>query len=66
MVKQLDVRYLLKRVFFLERVIKIFFQDHQWRALHLQEKMTLAEAKISRKEFKLKRRIFNHPITQNE
>jgi hypothetical protein len=41
MVKQLDVLYILKRVFFLERTINILFEEHQLKGIHLQQNMTL-------------------------
>jgi hypothetical protein len=50
----------------MEKVIKVFFEDHQWQALHLQQKISLAEAKIIRKDFKIKRRIFDTPIIETQ
>lgn len=39
--KQLDILYLLKRVFFLEKIVQTMLDEHQLKGLHLHEKYTL-------------------------
>jgi hypothetical protein len=53
MLKQLDIRYLLKRVNYLERAIEIMLEAHQLKGVHLLKAITLDEAKQQRRDFKL-------------
>jgi hypothetical protein len=57
MKKQLDILYLLERVFFLERTINTLLEEHQLKGLYLHEKLTLEEAKKIRQNFKIKRKL---------
>ena len=49
----MDVEYLLKRVSFLERALDVLLEDHQLKGVHLLKKLTLDEAKVYRKKFKM-------------
>lgn len=55
--KQFDVCFLMRRVIFLERSLRVVLEDHQFKGLHLYEKMTLKEARQLRKFYKLRDRI---------
>lgn len=55
--KQFDVKLLIDRITFMERALKNIYSDHQFKALHLQKKMTISEARDMRELYSLKRII---------
>jgi hypothetical protein len=42
--KHLDVRLLMNKIAFFEKCMYFLFEEHQLRAIHLQNKPTLKEA----------------------
>ena len=52
----MDVEYLLKRINFLERATEVLLEDHHLKGLHLLRKLSLEEAKVHRKTFKMHQR----------
>ena len=55
--KEFDVSFLFKRIIFLERAARVIFADHQFKGLHLHDKLTLEEAEKNRKHFNLKKKV---------
>lgn len=39
--KQFDICFLMRRVIFLERSLRVILEDHQFKGLHMHQKMTL-------------------------
>ena len=48
--KQLDIRLILKKVLYAERVATAVLDKHKAKVLHLQEPLTLEEAEVIRKD----------------
>ena len=55
--KQFDMAFLMKRIIFFERSLRILFEDHQFKGLHMHDKMTLKEAQELRSYYRLRDRI---------
>lgn len=49
--KQLDIRLILNKVQFTERVVNVILDEHQIKGLHLQEYVTLDDAEKVREDF---------------
>lgn len=49
--KQLDIRLILNKVQFTERVVNVILDKHQIKGLHLQEYVTLDDAEKVREDF---------------
>jgi hypothetical protein len=52
--KQFGICFLMKRLIFLERSLRVLFEDHQFKGLHMHEKLTLKEAEELRSFYKLR------------
>ena len=65
-VEQLDIRYLFKRIVFMERALLALFNDKQLQGLHLMRKMTIAEAKEVRKMFDIKGKVHKFMLDGDE
>ena len=55
--KQFDITFLMKRIIFFERSLKILFEDHQFKGLHMHDKMTIKEAQQLRSYYRLRDKI---------
>jgi hypothetical protein len=51
--EQFDISFLMKRVIFLERSLKVILEDHQFKGLHMHQKLTLKEAEELRSFYKI-------------
>jgi hypothetical protein len=47
----------MKRLIFLERSIRILFEDHQFKMLHMYEKLTLKNAQELREFYRMRDRL---------
>jgi hypothetical protein len=56
MSKQLDISYLLERIEYLEMVSTVVLNEKELKGLHLREKLSLKEATIKRRAFKLRKK----------
>ena len=48
--KQMDVRFIMKKILYSERASTVLLEEHQAKILHLQEPLTLEEAEMIRKD----------------
>ena len=55
--KQFDITFLMKRIIFFERSLKILFEDHQFKGLHMHDKLTIKEAQQLRSYYRLRDKI---------
>ena len=46
----MDVRFIMKKILYSERVSNVVLDEHQSKILHLQEPLTLEEAEMIRKD----------------
>ncbi len=69
MQRQLDVRYLFKKLHILENAMMVLLTKPQLKGLMLQHEMTIAEAKKTRRIYGLKSRVkklFKEKIRKSE
>ena len=57
MLKQLDILYLIKRVSFTERALKLMLEEHQFKGIHLMDRVTMREARSIRKAYKMRHQL---------
>ena len=51
--KQMDIRLIMKKILYSERMAIAVFDEHKAKILHLQEPLTLEEAEEIRKDHRL-------------
>jgi hypothetical protein len=47
----------MRRIIFFERSLKILFEDHQFKGLHMHDKMTVKDAQELRSYYRLRDKL---------